>query len=189
MPVNLAVHGRIAEVLFDHPPVNAFDTLGWEAIPKLINEASANAAVRCVLIRAEGRGFCGGVDIKEMQAHPERIVQTQPRQLSNLQGDSRVRRAGGECAAWLCHRRRREYRRRVRCPDRRRRRLFLATGNRPRRHGRSRVTLAHVAPCRRCARLSSPAGKIPVEDAYRIGSVEKVVPLDRLKEEASPFAR
>jgi enoyl-CoA hydratase len=30
--------------------------------------------VHCLLIRAEGRGFCGGVDIKEMQAHPDRIT-------------------------------------------------------------------------------------------------------------------
>jgi enoyl-CoA hydratase len=74
MPITLEVRDRVAEVIFDHPPVNAFDTAGWELIPTLIDQAGANEAVRCVLIRAEGRGFCGGVDIKEMQAHPERIV-------------------------------------------------------------------------------------------------------------------
>jgi enoyl-CoA hydratase len=31
--------------------------------------------VRCLLLRGEGRGFCAGVDIKEMQQHPERIVE------------------------------------------------------------------------------------------------------------------
>jgi enoyl-CoA hydratase len=30
--------------------------------------------VRVIVIRAEGRGFCAGVDIKELDAHPERIV-------------------------------------------------------------------------------------------------------------------
>jgi enoyl-CoA hydratase len=30
--------------------------------------------VRAVLIHAEGKGFCAGVDIKEMQQYPERIV-------------------------------------------------------------------------------------------------------------------
>lgn len=74
MPITLALHDRIAEIIFDWPPVNAFDTSGWELIPRLVAEAGADADVRCVLIRAEGRGFCGGVDIKEMQAHPERIV-------------------------------------------------------------------------------------------------------------------
>jgi enoyl-CoA hydratase len=74
MPITLDIRDRIAEIVFDHPPVNAFDTLDWERIPQLIAEAGNNEQVHCVLIRAEGRGFCGGVDIKEMQAHPERIV-------------------------------------------------------------------------------------------------------------------
>ena len=52
-----------------------FITEGWASLPGLIQRAGADENVRCVLIRAEGRGFCGGVDIKEMQAHPERIVQ------------------------------------------------------------------------------------------------------------------
>jgi enoyl-CoA hydratase len=74
MPITLDIQERLAEIVFDHPPVNAFDTAGWELIPKLIAEAGGNEKVHCVLIRAEGRGFCGGVDIKEMQAHPERIA-------------------------------------------------------------------------------------------------------------------
>lgn len=74
MPITLDIQDRLAEIVFDHPPVNAFDTAGWELIAKLIAEAGSDEKVRCVLIRAEGRGFCGGVDIKEMQAHPERIV-------------------------------------------------------------------------------------------------------------------
>jgi enoyl-CoA hydratase len=74
MPITLDIRDRIAEIVFDHPPVNAFETTGWERIPKLIAEAGNNEQIHCVLIRAEGRGFCGGVDIKEMQAHPERIV-------------------------------------------------------------------------------------------------------------------
>jgi enoyl-CoA hydratase len=75
MPITSEIHGRVAEIVFNHPPVNAFDTAGWASLPGLIREAGQNPAVHCVLIRAEGRGFCGGVDIKEMQAHPERIVE------------------------------------------------------------------------------------------------------------------
>ncbi|MBC8862789.1 enoyl-CoA hydratase/isomerase family protein, partial [Escherichia coli] len=30
--------------------------------------------VRVIVVRGEGRGFCAGVDIKELAAHPERIV-------------------------------------------------------------------------------------------------------------------
>ena len=74
MPVHVSVADRIGEVVFDHPPVNALDSAGWNAVPGLIEQLGSDPEVRCVLIRSEGRGFCGGVDIKEMQAHPERIT-------------------------------------------------------------------------------------------------------------------
>jgi enoyl-CoA hydratase len=64
----------VAEIVLDHPPVNALDSAGWNALPGMIEAAGNDAGTHCVLIRAVGRGFCAGVDIKEMQAHPERIV-------------------------------------------------------------------------------------------------------------------
>ena len=75
MPITVQVADRIAEIVFDHPPVNAFDTAGWAQLPQMIAWAGEREDVRCVLIRAVGKGFCAGVDIKEMAAHPERIVQ------------------------------------------------------------------------------------------------------------------
>ena len=74
MPITTSIKNKIAEIVFDVPPVNAFDSDTWMSIPDIITEAARNPAVNCVLIRAEGKGFCGGVDIKEMQAHPERIT-------------------------------------------------------------------------------------------------------------------
>lgn len=76
MPITCTIRDRIAEIVFDVPPVNAFDSETWLSIPAIVTEASRNPEVNCVLIRAaeEARGFCGGVDIKEMQAHPERIT-------------------------------------------------------------------------------------------------------------------
>lgn len=75
MPIRTEINDRIGEIILDHPPVNALDSTLWNALPDIITEVGSNQDVRCVLIRAEGRGFCGGVDIKEMQAHPERIVE------------------------------------------------------------------------------------------------------------------
>lgn len=74
MPIHTEIKDRIAEIIFDVPPVNAFDSQTWNSLPAIIRAAGANPDVNVVLIRAEGRGFCGGVDIKEMQAHPERIT-------------------------------------------------------------------------------------------------------------------
>ena len=74
MGIETHIKDRIAEIIFDVPPVNAFDSDTWMSIPDIIRAASRNPDVNCILIRAEGKGFCGGVDIKEMQAHPERIT-------------------------------------------------------------------------------------------------------------------
>jgi alkylation response protein AidB-like acyl-CoA dehydrogenase len=75
MPIRTAIVDRIAEIVLDHPPVNALDSAGWNELPTIVHDLSRNPEVRCLLVRGEGKGFCGGVDIKEMQAHPERIVE------------------------------------------------------------------------------------------------------------------
>ncbi len=58
----------IAEIVMDNPPVNALTVAGWFEVARLVREAGENPAVRAVVLRAEGRGFNAGVDIKEMQA-------------------------------------------------------------------------------------------------------------------------
>jgi enoyl-CoA hydratase len=57
----------IAEVVVDCPPVNALTVEGWFDLARSISDLGADAAVRVVVLRAEGRGFNAGVDIKEMQ--------------------------------------------------------------------------------------------------------------------------
>lgn len=74
MPITTTIADRVAEIVFDVPPVNAFDSATWNSLPAIITAAASDRQVNVVLIRAEGRGFCGGVDIKEMQAHPDRIT-------------------------------------------------------------------------------------------------------------------
>ena len=58
----------IAEVVVDHPPVNALPVAGWFQLAGELHAAAADPAVRAVVLRAEGRGFNAGVDIKEIQA-------------------------------------------------------------------------------------------------------------------------
>jgi enoyl-CoA hydratase len=60
----------IAEVVIDHPPVNALPVAGWHELAGALRSASQDPAVRVVVLRAEGRGFNAGVDIKEIQASP-----------------------------------------------------------------------------------------------------------------------
>jgi enoyl-CoA hydratase len=58
----------IAEVVMDHPPVNALPVAGWFELADLVTEAGRDQEVGAVVLRAEGRGFNAGVDIKEMQS-------------------------------------------------------------------------------------------------------------------------
>nr|BFE60709.1 enoyl-CoA hydratase family protein [Dactylosporangium thailandense] len=58
----------IAEIVMDNPPVNALPVKGWFDLAGALDAAGADPAVRAVVLRAEGRGFNAGVDIKELQA-------------------------------------------------------------------------------------------------------------------------
>ncbi|MEQ1438903.1 enoyl-CoA hydratase family protein [Fontimonas sp. SYSU GA230001] len=64
----------IAELVIDRPPVNALDDAGWHALADEIERLGRDPAARVIVLRAEGRGFCAGVDIKELDKHPEKIV-------------------------------------------------------------------------------------------------------------------
>jgi enoyl-CoA hydratase len=68
-----AVADRIAEVLLDHPPVNALDSAGWHHLAKTITQLAHDDAVSVIVLAAEGRGFCAGVDIKEL-ARDARLI-------------------------------------------------------------------------------------------------------------------
>ena len=57
----------IAEVVMDCPPVNALTVAQWFDVADQVAAAGRNPEVRSVVLRAEGRGYNAGVDIKEMQ--------------------------------------------------------------------------------------------------------------------------
>lgn len=58
----------IAEVVVDRPPVNALSVACWFELARVVRSLGEDPAVRVVVLRAEGRGFNAGVDIKEIQA-------------------------------------------------------------------------------------------------------------------------
>ena len=57
----------VAEIIVDCPPVNALTVAGWFELADAVTSAGRDPAVRVVVLRAEGKGFNAGVDIKEMQ--------------------------------------------------------------------------------------------------------------------------
>jgi enoyl-CoA hydratase len=64
----------IADVVIDVPPVNALDVASWFSLADTLIAAGREPDTRVVVLRAEGRGFCAGVDIKEIQAHGDEAL-------------------------------------------------------------------------------------------------------------------
>jgi enoyl-CoA hydratase len=64
----------VVEIVLDKPPVNAFTVADWYAIADAITAAGRAPETVAVVLRAEGRAFCAGVDIKEIQAKGDQAL-------------------------------------------------------------------------------------------------------------------
>jgi enoyl-CoA hydratase len=67
MAITTSTTDGVAVVTVDYPPVNALPVQGWFDLADAMTAAGRDAETRVVVLRAEGRGFNAGVDIKEMQ--------------------------------------------------------------------------------------------------------------------------
>lgn len=63
-PVLLAIEGAVAVITLNRPQVlNAIDAATARAFGEAVAGIAADPAVRCVLLRGEGRAFCAGGDV------------------------------------------------------------------------------------------------------------------------------
>jgi enoyl-CoA hydratase len=67
MSVSSTVEAGVAEVVMERPPVNALDVAGFQAVAETLRRLGNDPEVRVIVLRAEGRGFNAGVDLKEIQ--------------------------------------------------------------------------------------------------------------------------
>jgi enoyl-CoA hydratase len=58
----------VLELVIDHPPVNAFGIGFLQDLSARIEGVAARSEVRAVVLRSDGRGFCGGGDVKEVES-------------------------------------------------------------------------------------------------------------------------
>ena len=187
MAIRTDIQGHIGELVIDHPPVNALDSEGWNELADVIAGLGVRHEVRCLLIRGEGKGFCAGVDIKEMQQHPARIVELN-------RGNYRTFRAVRACEVpvvtavqgfvigggiGICG-----------ASD-----VVIAAEDayfslpeidRGAMGGASH--LSRMLPLHKVRAAFFTGGRIPAAEAYRLGAVERVVPVAELTAQAREFA-
>ena len=74
MAIDIDVQEGVAEVVINNPPVNALGSADWREFADGLTGLAKRDDVHCLVIRAEGRGFQAGVDIKELQKDGTKIV-------------------------------------------------------------------------------------------------------------------
>jgi enoyl-CoA hydratase len=74
MAFDVKLEDGVAELVLNKPPVNALASGEWAALAARLHELGRDPEVRVVVLAAEGRGFCAGVDIKELNADASRIT-------------------------------------------------------------------------------------------------------------------
>jgi len=187
VPIRTETRGHVGEIILDHPPVNALDSAGWNELAGIIENMGRDPEVRCMLIRGEGRGFCAGVDIKEMQQHPERIVELNR---GNYLSFKAVRAAeipvitavhgfvvgggiGLSGASDVI----------IASED-----AYFSLPEIDRGAMGGAAHMMRMLPLHKVRALFFTGGNLPASEAYRLGAVEKVVPRERLLDEARAFA-
>jgi len=187
MPIKTDVSGNIAEVILDHPPVNAFNSKIWNETPQIITSLGKRDDIKVVLIRAEGKGFCAGVDIKELADNSSAIVDVN-------KGNYETGKAIHHCevpvicaahgfiigggvimcgAADIV----------IASED-----AYFSLPEIDRGAMGGAAHLQRMLPLAKVRAAFLTGGKIPVQEAYRLGGIEKVVAKDKLYKEARSYA-
>ena len=204
-------HDQIAYIIFNRPEkLNAFRQKDYELFEEMVNEIEVDDSVRAVIVTGKGRGFTAGDDLYEMPPHlypylfTENPAEQDPieyllwwsqylpyhiivKTIQTIMDSGKVYIAAvnGVC-----------YQTELLYPldfviaadvapfaqgDVSRMGIVPAAG--------STQTLPRVLGRRRAIELMLTGDEISAQEAYRIGLVNKVVPLDKLMEEAEALAR
>lgn len=189
MPVELHTSGGVAEVVINFPPVNALPVQGWFDLADTITGAGKDPGVRAVILAAEGRGFCAGVDIKEMQraeghaaliganrgcfAAFAAVYECEVPVIAAVQGfclGGGVGLAGSADIVMAAHDAT------FGLPEVDRGALGAATH------------LARLVPQQLMRAMVYTCDRVPANDLFRFGSVLELVPAERLRDRAREFA-
>jgi enoyl-CoA hydratase len=192
--INLSVEDRAAIITIDHPPANAFDTQTVLELDAAFSEATENEQVKVIIITGAGQFFVAGADINEIKrlkgyddAHQvvragqelfNKIERSKKPVIAAING--RACLGGGNELAMACHIRLAEDSVQFGQPE-------IKLGIMPGWGGTQR--LPRLVGKGRALELILGGGNIKAQEAYRIGLVNKVVPVGSVVREAKRWAK
>jgi enoyl-CoA hydratase/carnithine racemase len=192
--VKVSVEDRAAIVTIDHPPVNALNTKTVQELATAFGEITENDQVKVIIITGAGQAFGAGADINEIlelktyeQAYE--VVRQGQRVFSTIERSNKPVIAainGRYCLGGLnelamaCHIRLAEDSVQFGQPE-------IKLGIMPGFGATQR--LARLVGKGRALELMWGGGNIKAQEAYRIGLVNKVVPVGTVVREAKRWAK
>ena len=192
--VKMSVEDRAAILTIDHPPANAFDTQTVTDLNAAFDECLANDEVKVIIITGAGQFFVAGADINEikrLQGYDDAFqvvrggqelfnkVEASPKPvIAAING--RACLGGGNELAMACHIRIAEDSVQFGQPE-------IKLGIMPGWGGTQR--LPRLVGKGRALELILTGDNIKAQEAYRIGLVNKVVPVGTVVREAKRWAK
>jgi len=193
--VKLSTEDRAAIITIDHPPVNAFNSQVLADLDAAFDEATANDQVKVIIITGAGQLFVAGADINELRELKQdqealleygrkghnllfKIERSRKPVIAAING--RFALGGGNELAMACHIRIAEDSVQFGQPE-------IALGLMPGWGGTQR--LPRIVGKGRALELILGGGRIKAQEAYRIGLVNKVVPVGSVVREAKRWAK
>ena len=192
--VKVSIEDRTAILTIDNPPANAFDSQQAQDLGAAFDEATTNEQVKVIIITAAGQFFVAGADIKEIAAMKTyddvyRFVRGGQDLFNRIESSSkpviaaingRFCLGGGTELAMACHIRLAEDSVQFGQPE-------VKLGMMPGWGGAQR--LPRLVGKGRALELILGGGNIKAQEAYRIGLVNKVVPVGTVIREARRWAK
>ena len=192
--INWSVEGRTGIITIDHPPANALDRQTVEELAAAFDEAIDNEQVKVIILTGAGQFFGAGADINEIvelksyeQAYEivrlgqqlfSRIERARKTVIAAING--RFCLGGLNELAMACHIRLAEDSVQFGQPE-------IKLGIMPGFGGTQR--LPRLVGKGRALEIMLGGGNIKAQEAYRIGLVNKVVPVGTVVREAKRWAK
>lgn len=193
--VHVTIEDRTAILTIDHPPANAFNKQTLGELEAAFDEVTANEQVKVIIITGAGQFFVAGADINEIFAVKdkpdeakafirqgqelfEKIEASKKPVIAAING--RVALGGGNELAMACHIRIAEDSVQFGQPE-------IKLGIMPGWGGTQR--LPRLVGKGKALELLLTGDNIKAQEAYRIGLVNKVVPVGTVVREAKRLAK